>query len=318
MKRLLVIPIVLSLAFSMSACGKTTSEKAAERAQEELGLSDDETAELKEVYDEVLAEDTADTKQSESETKSSEKVVELKSYELTEEVKNADASELLFQVDDIVLKLDGSMTFHDVINAFENNEEDYIWKEYDDDKVAYNEIEKIEDAESTLMGANNVRRFKVCKVISEEADALEIATLSFLNATNDAIESSSSSLAGIKTPDRSEGFSYYFWFPGGISLTDTSVLTWDNAEEVLENAGYIKTVEPRYADGETMSYVEANDNDVPAYYYKDSNNLCYVVYLHSQYRIQMAFHPMDFIIDFSEKAADKGFGSPLIENRKLF
>lgn len=314
MRRFLIIPLILSLTVSISACGKTTSEKAAEKAQEELGLSDDEAAELKEVYDDVLEEDTADTT-AESETESSEEVKELKSYELKDEVKNADASELLFQVDDIVLKLDGSMTFHDVINAFENNEEDYIWKEYDDDKVAYNEIEKIEDAESTLMGANNQRIFKVCKVISEDSDALEIAQLYFLNATNDAIESSSSSLAGIKTPDRSEGFSYYFWFPGGISLTDTSDLTWDNAEDVLEKAGYIKTVEPRYADGETMSYIQANDNDVPAYYYKDSQNLCYFVWLHSQYRIEMTFHPMDFIIDFSEKAADKGFGSPLIENK---
>ena len=46
--------LILSFTFSISACGKTTSEKAAEKAQKELGLSDDEAAELKEVYDDAF------------------------------------------------------------------------------------------------------------------------------------------------------------------------------------------------------------------------------------------------------------------------
>lgn len=300
--------LTLSLVFSMCACGKTTSEKAAEKAQKELGLSDDEAAELKEVYDDVLEEDTADTT-AESETESSEEAKELKSYELKDEVKNADASELLFQVDDIVLRLDGSMTFHDAITAFESNEEEYIWDEADSDNV----FDNAADVESTLMGAGNWRQFTVCKVISEDSDTLEIACLSFKNPTNDAIETSASVLAGIKAPYRSEEASYYFWLPGGISLTDTSDLTWDNAGEMLEKAGYLKTITAadagREQDYETMIYDAAMVDGVPAFYYKESDKLHYICWMQNQYNQKIIF-----IIDFSQEAADKGLGSPLIES----
>lgn len=305
MKKYILMPLlILSLTFSISACGKTTSEKAAEKAQEELGLSDDEAAELKEVYDDVLEEDTADTT-AKSETESSEEVKELKSYELKDEVKNASASELLFQVDDIVLRLDGSMTFHDVITAFESNEEEYIWEEADSDNV----FDNAADAESTLMGAGDWRQFKVCKVISEDSDTLEIARLSFKNPTNDAIETSASLLAVIKAPSRSEEASYYFWLPGGISLTDTSDLTWDNTGEVLEKAGYIKTVLGKDEDGVTLRRDDALTDGVPAFYLKESDKLHYICWMQNQYSQKISF-----TIDFSQEAADKGLGSPLIES----
>lgn len=312
--------LILSLTFSISACGKTTSEKAAEKAQEELGLSDDEAAELKEVYDDVLEDDAADTtKQSESETKSSEKVVELKSYELTDEVKNADASELLFQVDDIVLKLDGSMTFHDVITAFGNNDEDYIWKESE------NVYDNPEDAESTLIGAQTLKTFTLCKVVSEESDAVEYAELSFINPTDDAIETSESLLARIRLPfinargkvsEWYEGFPYYIWFPGGIGITDAGDLTWDNVGEVLEKAGYIKTKKLSYEEDATMTMNEAFTNDVPAFYLKDSQELKYTFCVQNQYKNSFASYPMGFTIDFSGKsnAASWGLGFPLIDN----
>ncbi len=302
-KYILMSLLTLSLVFSMCACGKTTSEKAAEKAQKELGLSDDETAELKEVYDEVLEDDAADTTK-QSEPESSEEAKELKSYELKDEVKNASASELLFQVDDIVLKLDGSMTFHDAITAFGNNEEKYIWKEENTDNV----FDKPEDAESTLIGAGKWRSFKVCKMISNESDAFGIAYLSFLNTTDDAAETSASLLVGIGAPNRSEEIPYYFWFPGGISLTDTSNLTWDNTGEMLEKAGYIKTVRGLDEDGVTMRFDDAFlDDGVPAFYRKDSNELRYYFLINNQYN-----YPIAFSIDFSEKAANKGLGIPLI------
>lgn len=305
MKKYILVPLlILSLTVSISACGKTTSEKAAEKAQEELGLSDDEAAELKEVYDDVLEEDTADTT-AESETESSEKVKELKSYELKDEVKNADASELLFQVDDIVLRLDGSMTFHDVITAFGNNEEKYIWKE-----DANNVFDNPEDAESTVIRAGGFRSFDVCKVVSEESDAIEIAELRFLNPSDDEVETSALLLTEIFAPSRSKEVSYYFWYPGGISLTDTSALTWENTEEVLEKAGYVQTAKPKEEDGENMNYFDAQDNGVPAFFYKDPDLQRYFCF----YQNQPSPWSMAFSIDFSEKATNKGFGSPLIGN----
>ena len=220
-------------------------------------------------------------------------------------MKNADASHMLFQVDDLILTVDGTMTFHDVIAAFESNDEEYIFKstfQASSDviyKTSDDYKDKIATVESTMTDFGHAPLLDISKISADESE-VPYVHLTFDNMTGNAAEFSECTLVAINFPRRTEKADtptdYNLWLPGGIDYEDASIFTMDNAPEIFTKAGYIEVDDAsNIPEGVNAIFLKAHNSDM--YIFGVINNEGLI----SQSRL-----------DFSNAATDVGLEVPVI------
>ncbi len=116
MRRILSLGLVIAMSVAFIGCGKTEDEKAAEN----LGISLEEYTELKEMiaYENEYTEgDYEDDYEAEGAEIEEPEPVAL-TYEASDEIKNAQFTDLKFQVDDQVITVNYSEGITDMMNQF--------------------------------------------------------------------------------------------------------------------------------------------------------------------------------------------------------
>ena len=281
----------------MSACGKAEMNTTEESVTKETNDSNEdvnESDELKDVASENVTYENVEDKIVNNE----------KAYELKEEMKNADALQRLYQVDDLIFAIDGTMTFHDVIVALEGNDEEYIF-EFGADviyKASDDYKDKLAIEESQITGYRARPGIEIKKT-SADGSEVPYVRFTFDNMTGKEAECLESTLVGISFVTRTERANnqivYNLWLPGGIDYEDASNFTMDNASEIFTKAGYTECE----LDGNRISppdgaiAIFCKDSDKDKYYFGTITNEDYF---------------SRFNLDFSSDATDVGLEVPVI------
>lgn len=276
----------------MCACGKTATTTNEETTAKETTVSNEEVTESVE-NKEVASENIEDNA-----------VKSEKAYELKNEMKNADALQRLYQVDDLIFAIDGTMTFHDVIVALEGNDEEYIF-EFGADviyKASDDYKDKLAIEESKITGYRARPGIEIKKT-SADGSEVPYVRFTFDNMTGKEAECSESTLVGIsfvtKTERANNQIVYNIWLPGGIDYEDASNFTMDNAPEIFTKAGYTEceVVDNRISPPDGAIAIFCKDSDKDKYYFGTITNEDYF---------------SRFNLDFSSDATDVGLEVPVI------
>ena len=236
--------LIVSCVLGLIGCGKSEEEQAAEYYEEQLGMSSEE------------AEELANSFYGEEE-ETEEKEVEFTLYEASDVIQNSNIADGLVQINEVVLKEDGSMTLDKAIEALQKSKEGENFTFVIDNNFYQS------DGLVDVGGSKTVTVYRLTQEEYEQEGReshYELCRIIAYNPTNEMTENGKLLVVNIEGPlsnDIETPFACNVFYSGNINMgqyrysgstyagqnVNTEKLTYDNILEYLENQGFSNPIE---------------------------------------------------------------------------